>query len=254
MDKLIDNINPAGNINPWPANYSAFPPMGKEGSPYINKMASAIYNDIMGGKAGLETNNNLSIAELEDDIVDERLQVILEYQSKNILPRNSLLTTLSCIPVDLKSLDKSPDNSTLTRPQLHFEVPQILFDNEIDSVEYLGSTDRECQFVVYHNTAYQFHKYRKRGARRPFVYIEPTPNEHNLYDGWAYLCPMQSLLMITAIFKDPRQMMMFNNNLPDDFDNFSSISNEVKKRVTEKKLRTYRQFGAVPTPNNQAEK
>jgi len=221
---------------------------------FIDKLASAIFNDIVGGLAGRITNQNLSHEQLEEDIIDERLQVIIEYHMKNMLPRNSLLSTLSCIPIDTKSLDRAPTGKSITRPQMHFQLPQIIVDLGIDGIEYIGGIDRETQFTVYTNTAYQFHYMRKRGSKRPYVYIEPTPNENNLYDAWVYQCPMMQMIMVTAIFKDPRQMTMFSNNLPDDFDNFSSISNEVKHRVTEKKIRYYRQLGAVETPNTQAVK
>jgi hypothetical protein len=64
----------------------------------------------------------------------------------------------------------------------HFELPQIVNDLAYDSVEYVGSIDRNVQFKVYTSTAYQYHKYLRRGAEKPFVYIETTPNENNLYD------------------------------------------------------------------------
>ena len=38
----------------------------------------------------------------------------------------------------------------------------------------------------------------------------------------------------------------------DDLENYSFISAEIKKRLTEKKLRYYRQLAAQPTPNTQA--
>jgi len=39
----------------------------------IQKLASAIYNDIIGGLRGYHTNFSLSMEQLEQDIVDERL-------------------------------------------------------------------------------------------------------------------------------------------------------------------------------------
>jgi hypothetical protein len=221
---------------------------------FINKLASAIYNDIVGGLNGICSTPNLSIVQLEDDIVDERLQVILEFNQKNILPRNSLLATLSCIKTDTKSLDRSPTGIKYTKSQMHFEIPQVPIDNGIEFIEYCGSIDRECQFTVYTNTSYQYHQYLKRGSHRPYVYVEPTPNENNLYDCWAYQCPFLKQVMVTFIPKDPRQIELFDNNLPEDYDNFSAISNEVKKRVTEKKLRYYRQLAGIPTPNTQVAK
>ena len=53
-------------------------------SNYINKIASAIKNDLYSGLQGLQNNLSLSTEQLEDDIIDERLQVIKEYQLKGL--------------------------------------------------------------------------------------------------------------------------------------------------------------------------
>ena len=40
----------------------------------FNKLASAIFNDIYGGLRGYASNLSMSLEQLEDDIIDERLQ------------------------------------------------------------------------------------------------------------------------------------------------------------------------------------
>lgn len=155
----------------------------------INKLASAIYDDVMTGLAGITSTPTMSLEQLEDDIVDERLQIIKEYAAKNLVPRNDLLMAINCIQLDCKSLDRCPKcashyptGKNYSKPELHFEIPQIVNDLGADAVEFIGSVDRMEFFKVYTNTSFQFHKYLKRGAQRPFVYIEPTPNENNMYD------------------------------------------------------------------------
>ena len=44
----------------------------------FNKLASAIFNDIIGGLRGYSSNLSMSLEQLEDDIIDERLQIIKE--------------------------------------------------------------------------------------------------------------------------------------------------------------------------------
>lgn len=63
----------------------------------FKKLASAILNDVMSGLKGLHSNQSMSLEQLEDDIVDERLQIIKEYQLKGILPINDLILTIDCI-------------------------------------------------------------------------------------------------------------------------------------------------------------
>ena len=51
----------------------------------VEKLASAIYNDIVGGLSGITSTPAISIEQLQDDIVDERLQIIKEYSSRLLL-------------------------------------------------------------------------------------------------------------------------------------------------------------------------
>jgi hypothetical protein len=148
----------------------------------VHKLASAIYNDVVTGLAGITSTPKMSLEQLEDDVVDERLQIIKEYSLKNLIPRNDLLMAINCVDVDCKSLDRCPCGTTYTKPELHFEIPQLVNDFADEAIEFIGSVNREVQFKIYTSTAFQFHKFMRRGAQIPFVYIEPTPNENNFYD------------------------------------------------------------------------
>jgi len=221
----------------------------------VEKLASAIYNDIVSGLVGYTSTPSISLLQLQDDVVDERLQIIKEYSVRNLIPKNDLLMSINCIDVDCKSLDKCPCGSTTySKPIAHFEIPQIVNDLAGEAVEFIGSIDRMIQFKVYTSTSWQFHKYKRRGAEKPFVYIEPTPNENNMYDGWVFNAPLLKKLSIIAIFKDPRQLQEYNCCAGDDLENYTFLSAEIKKRLTEKKIRYYRQLYQSPTPNNQIPK
>lgn len=150
----------------------------------VEKLASAIYNDIVSGLVGITSNPNMSIQQLEDDVVDERLQIIKEYYMKNLIPKRDLLMSINCISVDCKSLDKCPcDGQSYSPPIAHFELPQIINDPAGNAIEFLGSVDRQIKFKVYtDSTAANYHKFLRRGASKPYVYIDPTPNENNMYD------------------------------------------------------------------------
>ena len=227
----------------------------------IEKLASAIYNDVMSGLSGMTGTPTLSLPQLEDDVVDERLQIIKEYSAKNMLPRKDLLMTINCIDVDCLALDKCPScasSNPYAAPELHFQIPQIINDFADDTVEYFGSTDRWDQYKVYtDSTSFQYHKYLRRGAEKPYVFLYTVPNENNMYDGWIFNTPpFIKKVSITAIFKDPRQLGNYGCCPPEaeGIENLSFISTEIKKRLTEKKLRYYRQFYMPPTPNTQVAK
>nr|DAJ03117.1 MAG TPA: Structural protein [Caudoviricetes sp.]DAL49950.1 MAG TPA_asm: Structural protein [Caudoviricetes sp.]DAV04224.1 MAG TPA: Structural protein [Caudoviricetes sp.] len=223
---------------------------------YYGKLASAIYNDVVSGLRGIHSGPTMSLEQLEDDIVDERLQIIKEYSLKGILPKNDLYLSINCIEVDCKDLDRCRcGKGRCETPIAHFEIPQLLNDYGELAVDYIGSTDRQVPFIYYTSSqAWQYHQYRKRGKFLPYVYIDITPNENNMYDCFIFNAPLIKQVSVVAIFKDPRQLEEYGCCSPIDVENMSFINNEIKKRLTEKKLRYYRQFAAPITPNDQTPK
>lgn len=217
----------------------------------LEQLKSAIYNDLVGGLRGISGNVNISMEQLEDDIIEERLIILKEFSMKNMIPRKDLLMSINCIELDEKSLDKCPCCSPVySKPQMHFEMPQILNDFAEDAVEFIGSIDRGNQFKVYTSTAFQYHQYSRRGALNPYVYIETTPNENNLYDCWVFNAPLMKRISVIAIFKDPRQLEEYSCCSEDSI-NFNFVDNEIKRRLVEKKMRWYRQYVPPITPNDQ---
>ena len=87
----------------------------------------------------------------------------------------------------------------------HFEIPQILNDYGNLSIDYIGSTDRRLPFVFYTSaTAFRYHKYRKRGQNKPYVWIDTTPNENGMYDCFVFNAPLLDRVSVSAIFKELR--------------------------------------------------
>ena len=216
----------------------------------FKKLASAILNDVMSGLKGLHSNQSMSLEQLEDDILDERLQIIKEYQLKGILPINDLILTIDCIQTDCKCFN----NCNIGNPNVHFVIPQILNDYGISAVQYIGAVDKQKPFQFYTSiNAFQYRKYRKRGQDQPTIFINTTPNKDGLYDCYAFNCPFLKQISITAIFKDPRQLENFG--ICDEFDdNYTFINDEIKRRLIQKKLQFYRQMAPSNTPNDQSYK
>ena len=207
----------------------------------------------MSGLQGLRSNMSMSIDQLKDDIVDERLMIIKEYALKGILPRNDLMLSINCIPVDCKDLQACSKcfPNIVEIPTAHFELPQILLDFSGGAIEYIGTTDRQFSFrwSIFNSNYNIYNKYRKRNKDVPFVLIYPTPNENGMYDCFIFNAPLLKNISVTAIFKDPRQLQNYDCCIDDD--NFSFINNEIKKRLTAKKIQYYRQLAMPNQPNNQ---
>lgn len=219
-----------------------------------SKLASAIYNDIVSGLRGYTSNLSMSLDQLEDEIVDERLTIIKEYSLKGILPNRDLYYTIDCIETDCKSLADCPDNCFSTKPVVHFTIPQIVNDYGEKAIEYIGSIDHLNQFLyVTSHSELKSQKYRKRNLNKPIVFINTTPNKDNLYDCYVFNAPMLSCISIVAIFKDLRQLKEFGCS-DIETTNMSFIDNEIRKRLTQKKLMFYRQYTAPLQNNDQTAK
>ena len=220
----------------------------------VTKLASAIYNDVVGGLAGYTSTPTMSLEQLEDEVIEERLLIIKEYMMRNMIPFNDLAMSINCVPVDCESLDKCPCDDSSGKPELHFEIPQTITDIQNKGIIYIGTTDRSKPFKLYTNNTFNYHKYSKRGTNKPYVYINTTPNENNKFDGWVFNSPFLEKISVTGIFKDIRQLIDYDCCKNDDIENYNFISTEIKKRLIEKKLRYYRQFLPQVQPNNQVYK
>lgn len=216
----------------------------------IEKLASAIHNNLLGGLSGYHTNYSISLEQIEDSVVNERLLIIKEYFYKGLINPKELYLSINCVSVDCKSVDRCTCKEDCGTPIAHFEIPQLLTEFGPSCISYIGSTDREVPFIVYlSSSAFRNHKYRKRGKNKPYVWIDITPNENGMCDGFIYNAPLLQEISITAAFKDIRQLEEFACCL-DIVDN-TILDSEIVDRVTKKMLAYYRQYHMPPIPNNQ---
>jgi len=216
----------------------------------LRKIASAVYNDVVSGLSGYNANPNISMEQLEDEVVETRQAVIKEWYAKNLLKKGDLMMAINCIDVDCADPSKCCENPS-GKSALHFEIPQIIDDLGVDAVSFVGSTDRQIPYKVYFTPqCHKYHKYKKHNANKPYVYIEKTPNSRNMYDGWVFNAPFVKRLTVIAIFKDLRQLEEFSCCNAEEIRDFGSVSMEVKDRLTKKKLQYYRQYVAAPQQTN----
>lgn len=225
----------------------------------IKAISSAVYNDVQSGLSGYAAVQNMSLEQLEDEVVETRLYFLKQYSLKNIVPRKDLFTAINCITLDCQSMDKCcNDANNFSSKLAHFEIPQIVNDFGEDSVEFIGSTDKQIKFKVYTGANFKYHKYKLRGANKPYVFIDTTPNNNNYYDVFVFNAPLLERLSVIAIFKDPRQVSeyMENHGCCDfqETDNFTWLDTEVKDNLIKKKLYYYRQLIQQPLINDQSPK
>lgn len=214
-------------------------------------MASAIFNDVVGGLGGYSGTINMSLEQLEDEIVETRLNLIKKYSMQNALPTKDLMQSVNCIELDCVSLDKCCTIGEYDDVVAHFELPQIVNDLGRESIEYIGATNKQLKFKVYTSLNFKNHKYKTRGANKPYVYIDTTPNKNNKYDCYVFQAPLLERISVKAIFKDERDLENYGCCDNADLDNMTWLDNEVKNTLILKKLQFYRQYAQQPLPNTQ---
>lgn len=222
---------------------------------YIEKLASAIKNDVVSGLRGYHQNLSLNIDQLQDEIVACRLEILHQYFLKGQFPINDLLMSINCVDVDCKSLERcNCGNYDGTQVQ-HFEIPQLISFYGKQAIQYIGSVDRQNNFTIITSLSeLKAKQYRKRGSNKPFVWIDYSPNENGMLDCFLFNCPFVKQISIIGAFKDPRQLIKYrccnidNLNGPDV--NPSFIDQLIKEKLTKEKIQYYRQFQANRLPND----
>ena len=61
----------------------------------VHELASAIKNDVVAGLAGIVSNPTISMEQLEQDVIDERLSIIKSYAIKNLIPKKDLYISIT---------------------------------------------------------------------------------------------------------------------------------------------------------------
>ena len=216
----------------------------------LDKITSGIYNDVVAGLSGMNANPTISLDQLEDEVIETRHSVVKDWYLKGLLKPEDMMSAINCIPVDCADPSKCC-NFQSQKSQLHFEIPKLMDDLGEIAINYIGSTDRTTSYDVYFNRdAIKMHSHKRRGADKPYVYIEKTPNENGKYDGWIYNLPFVKRITVIGIFHDPRDLSDYNCCNAQEYLDLGAISNEVKMRLTKQKLQYYRQNLQSPQPNN----
>lgn len=218
----------------------------------IEQISSAVYNNVVTGLAGITSNPKISIEQLEDECVAERNQILREFLLKGVLSLDELFLAINCVEVDCSYMSKCYELQ-VGEKALHFEIPPIIYLNGIDTIRFIGSIDRSAKYNVYTDEAYRFHKYRRRWADHPYVYVDTAINSNGNMDGYIFNLPFVKYISVIALFQDPRKLLEWDccSENPDAYLDCGILSDEIIKRMTEKYIRWYKSLGSQPSINDQ---
>lgn len=208
----------------------------------LNEIASAVYNDLWGGNVIPPSNRSLiSLEQLEDEAIEIRKSVIKEFYSRNMLSINDVAYSINCIEIDCKDTNRCPCKSLPGKVAQHFEIPRLMDGLGSSAILFVGSTDRTESYRVYSSlAASNFQRYKRRHSELPYVYIDRTPNENGMWDGWLMNAPLAKYISITAIFADPRDLEGFNCCQSEGYLEMGDLSQEIIRRMLVNKTQLYR--------------
>lgn len=198
----------------------------------------------------------ISLEQLMDEVVAERNIILKEYLLKGILNFQEMFSAINCVEVNCESMSKCSICSGLNdlgHKALHFEIPPIMYINGVDTIKFIGSIDRKVKYTVYTDDSYRYHTYKKRGANKPYVYVDTAVNSNGNLDCYIFNAPFVKYISVVALFQDPRKLLEWDccNENSESYLDLGLISDEVIKRLTEKYIRWYKTAATPVLPNNQ---
>lgn len=219
----------------------------------LDRLASAIYNNVT---SGLGTPNfPLTLEQIQDSIISERLMLINNLSKQNLLNPNDLAMSISCLDVDCKSLSKCCDSNFADIDTVrHVEIPQVVNDYGEKGIIFIGSADGRYPYTIYRDSSWKYHELRGRSKSRrmkPYVWLDTTPNENNMNDVFIFNAPMIQAIKVVAIFKDPRQLEQYQCCNSEEIYNFNSLEKQIEKNLSYQYIDYYRKLIMPITPNDQ---
>lgn len=172
----------------------------------IEAIASAVFNNVQSGLAGITANPKISIEQIQDEVVSEYNQLLREYLLKGPLTLEERFLAINCVEVSCDYMSKCCDLQ-VGEKALHFEIPPVLYINGVNTIKFIGSIDRTVKYNVYTDEAYRYHKYRKRGADSPYVYVDTAVNSNGNIDCYIFNAPFVKYISVVALFQDPRKLI-----------------------------------------------
>jgi hypothetical protein len=204
----------------------------------VEMIASAIMNHIYSGTAGLNSNMKISLEQLMDEVIAERNIILKEYLLKGIMNFQEMFLSINCVEVNCDYMSKCCE-LPVGEKALHFEIPPIMYINGVNTIKFIGSIDRKVKYTVYTDDSYRYHQYKKRGANKPYVYVDTSVNANGNLDCYIFNLPMVKYISVVALFQDPRRLLEWDccSNSEESILDLGLVSDEIIKRLTEKYIR-----------------
>lgn len=226
----------------------------------LNEITSAIRNRVSDGLSGNISNQAYSIKQLEEEVDLERAAYIQTYSdSGRKMNAKYMYQSIDGMHVECHDLSQNaPCGFSSGSGVPAVKIPPVASTFDDSAVEYFGLMNKQEDFIVYFDTdSISNHKYRHRTAKRPFIWIDTSPDKEGMMTAFLLNAGKYSTLKyisIRAIFEHPSTI---GNTDPSYGDKEYPAPGHVQKHIidtlTEKYVRYFRQMNIPPLPNTQSD-
>lgn len=223
------------------------------------QLASAVFNHVLGHRKAV-VNHGLSLVQIEDELDNERAQLLEEFARNKFLTTDGLLQTLPIVNL----LPKSKANpagkpaaagkpATAGRQFSHASslqmvatatIPQLLLLSGVRSVAYAGIRGGMYPYKVVTDDSYRYAGTLPWSGKRPLVHI--NSNTLTLY---ANNEELPGHLQMEAVFASPLRVMEYSYQNPKE--TVYPLPDQLKSLLIERMVKRYLgQYFRLPNQAN----
>ena len=204
-------------------------------SPSLNQLADIVISRVQSGLKSV-MNHGLSKSQIKDEILLTRNRLMVEAVAKGLVDIKQIYQN-----VLIEKFFQHEESKISNKKAIYAPIPEIFFVPNMESVEYIGSTDGYESFKVVTGTTNQFLNYDRYTANAPTAWVQSK--KVVIYNA------NPNRLLIRAVLNNPRDLPTFSDNSP--FPICSAFADMILGNLINDYLRNYRL--ANPQPNTQVE-
>lgn len=215
----------------------------------INQVASQILNDAVSGLKGLVANVNISIEQIEDEIITTRNLLLKQQFLNGTVNLQNHYVNINCIPLKCEDISDCCDEYSFHNGKM-FTIPRPI--DLHNSVSYIGTIDKRQSYKIYVDESYTYHQYNKLIKNKPYVWLNLASFNEGLIKGYVFNSLVKKI-SISYVPEDFRNIYKCSNvECNENLLISSSIVEEIKQYLLNKYVKLYRSNQPIVNiPNTQ---
>lgn len=203
----------------------------------LNQISSAILNDLHSGLKGATINVNISVEQIEDEVITTRNMLLKQQSLNGIANLRNHYVNINCIPLECEDVSDCCEGFSFHTAKT-FTIPRPI--DILNSVAYIGTIDKKKSFKVYFDESYAYHQHNRLIKDRPYVWLNLASLKDGVIKGYLFNSSVKKI-SISLIPEDFRTINNCNVECEErDVVIASSMIEEIKQVLLNKYVKLYR--------------